>query len=88
VIFIALPWLPVFKPDPAKAPELAAPMARLLIEQAAIPPPPPPVVVKAQPEAAKPVERDPATKKPKPEKPDFSLLITHRLYCPREKVGK
>jgi len=69
VIFIALPWLPVFKPDPAKAPELAAPMARLLIEQAAIPPPPPPVVVKAQPEAAKPVERDPATKKPEPEKP-------------------
>ena len=68
VIFIALPWLPVFKPDPAKAPELAAPMARLLIEQAAIPPPPPPVV-KVQPEVAKPVERDAATKKPEPEKP-------------------
>jgi len=54
VIFIAMPWLPVFKPDPAKAPELAAPMARLLIEQAKIPPPPPPVAVKAQPETAKP----------------------------------
>src|SRR6478735_5239101 len=56
VIFIAMPWLPVSKPDPAKPPELAAPMARLLIEQAAIPPPPP--VVKAKPEAVKPLERE------------------------------
>ena len=68
VIFIAMPWLPVAKPDPAKAPELAAPMARLLIEQAAIPPPPPPVV-KATPEATKPIEREVATQKPEPEKP-------------------
>ena len=67
VIFIAMPWLPVFKPDPAKPVELAAPMARLLIEQAAIPPPPP--VVKKTPEAAKPLEREVATKKPEPEKP-------------------
>jgi TonB family protein len=67
VIFIAMPWLPVSKPDPAKPPELAAPMARLLIEQAAIPPPPP--VVKAKPEAVKPLEREVATKKPEPEKP-------------------
>jgi len=67
VILIAMPWLPVSKPDPAKPPELAAPMARLLIEQAAIPPPPP--VVKAKPEAVKPLEREVATKKPEPEKP-------------------
>ena len=67
VIFIAMPWLPVFKPDPAKPVELAAPMARLLIEQAM--PPPPPPVVKAAPEAAKPLEREVATRKPEPEKP-------------------
>jgi TonB family protein len=68
VIFIAMPWLPVFKPDPAKPVELAAPMARLLIEQAAVPPPPP-VVIKPTPEAAKPLEREVASKKPEPEKP-------------------
>jgi TonB family protein len=69
VIFIAMPWLPIRKPDPARPAELSAPMARLLIEQAAIPPPPPPAVVKATPEAAKPVEREVAAKKPEPEKP-------------------
>ena len=69
VIFIAMPWLPVRKPDPAKPAELAAPMARLLIEQAAIPPPPPPPAVKATPDAAKPLEREVASKKPEPEKP-------------------
>jgi len=68
VIFIAMPWLPVFKPDPAKPVELAAPMAKLLIEQAAIPTPPPPVVVKPTPETAKPLEREVASKKPEPEK--------------------
>ncbi len=68
VIFIAMPWLPVFKPDPARPVELAAPMAKLLIEQAAIPPPPP-VVVKPTPETAKPLEREVASKKPEPEKP-------------------
>jgi len=67
VIFIAMPWLPVFKPDPAKPVELAAPMARLLIEQAM--PPPPPPFVQAAPEAAKPLEREVATRKPEPEKP-------------------
>ena len=67
VIFIAMPWLPVFKPDPAKPVELAAPMARLLIEQAVLPPPPP--VVKAKPEAARPLEREIASNKPEPEKP-------------------
>ena len=69
VVFIAMPWLPVFKPDPAKPVELAAPMAKLLIEQAAIPPPPPPVVVKQTPETPKPLEREVASKKPEPEKP-------------------
>jgi len=68
VIFIAMPWLPVFKPDPAKPVELAAPMAKLLIEQAAIPTPPPPVVVKPTPETTKPLEREVASKKPEPEK--------------------
>ncbi len=68
VVFIAMPWLPVFKPDPTKPVELAAPMAKLLIEQAPVPPPPPPVV-KATPEAAKPLEREVASKKPEPEKP-------------------
>jgi protein TonB len=69
VVFIAMPWLPIRKADPARPAELAAPMARLLIEQTAIPPPPPPVAVKATPETAKPVEREVATKKPEPEKP-------------------
>jgi TonB family protein len=68
VIFIAMPWLPVRKPDPAKPAELAAPMARLLIEQAAIPPPPPPAV-KVKPEAPKPLEREVASNKPEPERP-------------------
>ena len=69
VVFIAMPWLPIRKADPSRPAELAAPMARLLIEQAAIPPPPPPVVVKATPDAAKPVEREVASRKPEPEKP-------------------
>ena len=68
LIFIAMPWLPVFKPDPAKPVELSAPMAKLLIEKAQVPPPPPPVV-KQTPETAKPVEREVASKKPEPEKP-------------------
>ena len=70
LVFIAMPWLPVHRADPAKVAELPAPMARLLIEQAAVlPPPTPPVAVKAQPEpAAKPVERETLSKRPQPEK--------------------
>ncbi|MGZ5250139.1 MAG: TonB family protein [Caldimonas sp.] len=67
LFFIAMPWLPVFKPDPTKAQELSAPMARLLIEQPVIPPPPP--VVKPKVEDVKPVEREVASKRPEPEKP-------------------
>ena len=68
LVFIAMPWLPVHRADPAKVAELPAPMARLLIEQAAVQPPPPPVAVKAQPEPTKPVERQPESKRPQPEK--------------------
>jgi len=66
ILFIALPWLPVFKPDPKEAPVVSAPMAKLLIEQPVIPPPPPPAA-KAAPEAARPVE--PVPNRPEPEKP-------------------
>ena len=66
VFFIAMPWLPVSKPDPSKVQEISAPMARLLIDQV-IPPPPP--VVKPKLEASKPLEREVASKKPEPEKP-------------------
>ena len=68
VIFIAMPWLPVHTPDRSQPPELSAPMAKLLIENAV--PPPPPVVVKPKAEPVKPqVEREVASKKPEPEKP-------------------
>jgi TonB family protein len=67
VIFIAMPWLPVHTPDRTQPVELSAPMAKLLIDQAAIPPP---VVVKPKAEPVKPqAEREVASKKPEPEKP-------------------
>ncbi len=70
LVFVAMPWLPVHRADPTRAAELPAPMARLLIEQAAVlPPPPPPIAAKAQPEpAAKPVDRQIESKRPQPEK--------------------
>ena len=69
VIFIAMPWLPVHTPDRTQPQELSAPMAKLLIDQAAIPPPPPVVVKpKADPVKAQ-SEREVASKKPEPEKP-------------------
>ena len=70
LVFVAMPWLPVHRADPARPAELPAPMARLLIEQAAVVTPPPlPATVKVQPEpAAKPAERQLESKRPQPEK--------------------
>ena len=69
LFFVAMPWLPVRLTDPARPAELPAPMARLLIEQAALQPPPP-VAVKTTPEpVAKPVERESKLQRPEPPKP-------------------
>ncbi|MDQ2928266.1 MAG: hypothetical protein M3R22_08895, partial [Pseudomonadota bacterium] len=70
IFFFALPWLPVHEPDRTQPIELAAPMARLLLEDK--PPPPPPVAVKLKPEPVKPaapVDRQVAANKPEPVKP-------------------
>jgi protein TonB len=70
LLFLALPWLPVHEPDRTQPIELAAPMARLLLEDK--PPPPPPVAVKLKPEPVKPqapVDRTVASNKPEPIKP-------------------
>jgi TonB family protein len=68
VIFIAMPWLPVFKADRTQIQELPAPMAKLLIDQAVPPPPPPVILPKAKPEPVKP-EREVESRKAEPEKP-------------------
>jgi protein TonB len=70
ILFLALPWLPVREPDRTQAPELAAPMAKLLLEDK--PPPPPPIPVKLKPEPVKPppqADRQVASNKPEPVKP-------------------
>lgn len=70
IFFLAMPWLPVHEPDRSQPIELAAPMAKLLLEDK--PPPPPPVPVKLKPETLKPqapVEPKVASNKPEPIKP-------------------
>ncbi len=63
VFGLVLPFLPVFKPDPALAPAVPLPMARIVLEQAAqVRPPAPPAPV------ARPVER-PVTAAVEPPKP-------------------
>jgi periplasmic protein TonB len=73
IFFLALPWLPVREPDRTEAVLLAEPMAKLLLEDK--PPPPPPPPVKLKPETAvktPPVEKQVATNKPEPIKPQAS----------------
>ncbi len=67
LFFIAMPWLPVTQPDRTQPQDLAAPMAKLLLEHEA-PPLPPPVVKKAEPLAARPDPTNPAARKPEPRK--------------------
>ncbi|HEX2540140.1 MAG TPA: TonB family protein [Caldimonas sp.] len=62
---LALPWLPVFKPDPGAAHAVPLPMARIVLEQAAAPPAPPPAMKKAEP--VRPVETQAAATPPKPD---------------------
>src|SRR5277367_6144066 len=69
IFFLALPWLPVHEPDRTEVVSLAEPMARLLLEDK----PPPPV--KLKPETVvktPPVEKQVATNKPEPIKPQAS----------------
>lgn len=55
IVCIALPWLPVFEPDPAQAEPLPPRLARLVLERQALPvPPPPPVKAQPMPQAAAP----------------------------------
>jgi len=44
LVCLALPWLPVTKPDRSQPQELPPRMAKLLLEREATPPPPPPTV--------------------------------------------
>jgi TonB family protein len=69
VICLALPWLPVLKPDRSQPQELPERLAKLVLEQALKPPPPPPAkLVKPEKQADKIVERQVATNKPEPPK--------------------
>ncbi len=68
LLCVALPWLPVIKPDRAQPQDLPPRLAKLMLEREAAPPPP--VVLKARPEAAKPVERTAAANTPEPTKPE------------------
>jgi TonB family protein len=59
LLAIALPWLPVMKPQPGQPAELPQHLTRLVLEQHALPPPPPPRPVKAEREAPVPVAEAP-----------------------------
>ena len=65
LVCVALPWLPVNKPDRSVPQELPPPMARLLLERVATPPPPPLPPVR-QDRAKEAAEVTPASKTAKP----------------------
>jgi TonB family protein len=68
IFFLLMPWLPVRKPDPAQAPAVSAPMAKLLIDMAKSEPPPKPKAKIELPKA--PIEKQVAVNnKPDPVKP-------------------
>ncbi len=81
IFFILLPWLPVRKPDPTIAPMVAAPMAKLLIDQAKLPPPPAPKpkakadLPKPPPEKAVALNNKPDPIKPPAKKPDAPAKV-------------
>jgi TonB family protein len=83
LVCLALPWLPVTKPDRSVPQELPPPMARLLIDRPATPPPPPPVV--KQDRAKELAEATPPSKdaKPLPEPPRKSALPVPEARVPQ-----
>ena len=66
VVCLAMPWLPVLKPDRTQPQELPPRLAKLILEREL--PPPPPVALKPKAEAAKPIEREVASNRPDPVK--------------------
>ncbi|HSC65438.1 MAG TPA: energy transducer TonB, partial [Caldimonas sp.] len=89
IFFILLPWLPVRKPDPTIAPMVAAPMAKLLIDQAKLPPPPAPKpkakadLPKPPPEKAVALNNNkPDPIKPPAKKPDAPAKVALNKEAP------
>jgi TonB family protein len=88
ILSLAMPWLPLPKPDPSQVEELPPRYAKLLLEQQ--PPPPPPVV------AAKPIEpavtapSKPETAKPKiteARKPEADKPPGEKIEAARRKAS-
>lgn len=73
LLCLALPWLKVAVPDRSVPQALPAPMARLLIEHAALPPPPPSPAVAARKEPSKESPTEAAQPRPTPSVPSKSV---------------
>jgi len=70
LLCVALPWLPVDKPDRSQPQELPPRLARLLLEREATPPPPPPAPRPERAQEAQPL----ASKTPAPAEPARKAL--------------